>query len=166
MGRKTRDVTIPDLGPDDTSRDKGKLFLITEMPADASEKWAMRMFFALSSSGIDIAANVRASGMLGIGSLTISIFKNVPPAEAELLMDEMFACVQRIEVHPSSGARVTRPLVQDDTEEVATRTLLREAVLSLHVGFSVADALWNFLTEIRSALALPNSQNTSTSQGS
>ena len=50
MARKTKRVTITAEG-----RDKGKTFLITELPADQAERWAIRALLALIQSGAVIS---------------------------------------------------------------------------------------------------------------
>ena len=47
--RKTKTYTV-----DSDDRDKGKVFLITEMPATKAEDWAIRVMLALGSANVDI----------------------------------------------------------------------------------------------------------------
>lgn len=49
MARKTKLVTIAAEG-----RDKGKCFLIREMPAMQSEKWAIRAILALGRADAEV----------------------------------------------------------------------------------------------------------------
>lgn len=125
MGRKTIEILIEDEG-----RDKGKRFIIREMPASQAEKWAARAFLALTKSGIEVPDDVISRGMVGIVTLWIQAFSGVPWETAEPLLDEMFRCVQ------IRMPQVIRDLVEDDIEEVATRVRLRKEVLKLHVDFS------------------------------
>lgn len=135
MARKTVTVDISD--PD--SRDDGKRFLITEMPATQGEKWAARALNALLASGIEIPDNVASSGMRGLamaGMNGLSGFTGVPWELLEPLLDEMIKCVTTMP--DPNKPLVIRSLVESDIEEIKTRLLLRNAWLELHVGFSFA----------------------------
>ena len=129
MARKTATVTIEAEG-----RDLGKVFLLREMPASQAEKWAARAFLAMARSGIDIPDDLAGAGLAGIAAVGLKAIGGLGFAEAEPLMDEMFACIQIIPdpVRPA----VVRALVESDTEEISTRLRLRKEVFGLHVDFS------------------------------
>lgn len=127
MARKTKQVTITTEG-----RDKGRTYLITEMPATQAEKWAMRAMSALLKSGVYVPDSVLDRGLAGIAAVGIKGLMGMQFQDAEPLMDEMFACIQIVE------PAITRKLTENDIEEVATRLLLRSEVIELHVGFSIA----------------------------
>jgi hypothetical protein len=129
--RKTATVTITAEG-----RDKGKMFAITEMSADASERWALRAFFALMNTGIEIPADIAESGMAGIATMGLAALGKLPYYAAEPLLDDMWACVQAVP-NPASPGTV-RALVDEDIEEVATRLQLRKEVFALHTDFFTA----------------------------
>jgi hypothetical protein len=133
VARKVVDVTITDEG-----RDKGKTFVLTEMPASQAEKWAMRLLLALTraakdGAGIEIPDNLIEQGMAGVAQLGVKALAGVSFAEAEFLMDEMFRCVQ------IRQPAIVRALVEDDIEEVRTRFKLRVELIALHTGFSLPD---------------------------
>jgi hypothetical protein len=128
MARKTQIVTI-----DQDGRDKGKAFLITEMPAAQAEEWGARALFALMRSGVEVPENVRDLGLAGIAALGLKALGGLEWDLAKPLFDEMFTCIQIIP-DPAKPA-VVRGLVPDDIEEVKTRLLLRKAVLMLHIEF-------------------------------
>lgn len=133
MARKIEQITIKDEG-----RDKGKVFVIREMPASQAEKWAMRAFLALAKSGVDVPEEVAESGLAGIAVLGLRALSGLTFADAEPLMDEMFSCIQ---IMPDpTRPEVVRLLLEDDIEEVKTRLHLRKAVLSLHTDFFTAAA--------------------------
>lgn len=132
--RKTTVVPITDEG-----RDKGKRFLITEMSAMSAEKWATRGFLALAHAGVEVPANLSGMGLAGFAALGLQALNNLRFEDAEPLLDEMMACVQI--VRDPKVPDVAMPLMPDDIEEVATIARLRAEVFSLHVGFSLADAL-------------------------
>jgi hypothetical protein len=128
MARKELDITITAEG-----RDKGKAFHITEMPASKAEKWAIRTMLALGKSGVDIPDDLQAQGMAGIASIGIRAMTHLNFEDAEPLLAEMFACVKC--VPEPTRPEVTRELIEDDIEEVATRLLLRKEILALHIDF-------------------------------
>ena len=133
MARKVQQVTI-----DAEGRDKGKVFIIREMPATQAEKWAMRAFLALAKSGVDVPEDVASSGLAGIAALGLRALSGLTFTDAEPLMDEMFSCIQ---IMPDpTRPDVVRILLEDDIEEIATRLKLRKEVLALHTGFFSAAA--------------------------
>lgn len=133
--RKTKDVVVALEG-----RDKGKVFRITEMPASQAEKWATRAFLALAHSGVEVPEYVSGAGMAGIAVLGLKALGGVSFEEAEPLMDEMMACVTI--VRDPKQPMMAFGLMEQDTEEVSTRVLLRGEVFELHTGFSFAAEKW------------------------
>jgi hypothetical protein len=139
MARRTAEITITDEG-----RDKGKVFLITEMPARTAEKWANRVLIALGKGAgpaiaREIDENAGWAGLVAVGMSTLGALQW--EGVAEPLLDEMLACV---DIYPTPGNKsVKRPLFtgSDDVEEVRTFITLRKAVLELHMGFPLADLL-------------------------
>ena len=125
MGRKSITLTISEEG-----RDKGKVFQITEMPASKAEKWAFRALLALAKSGVDIPDDVMYSGVAALLGIGVKALLRVNFVDAEPLIDELFDCVKFV---PSQD--ITRILVEDDTEEIATRIKLRKEVIVLHMSF-------------------------------
>jgi hypothetical protein len=125
--RKVVTVTISDEG-----RDKGKTFVLTEMAASKAERWATRAILALTKSGADFPENATMADLAQVGMRALG---NVDFHEAEVLMDEMMACVQ---IQPDRNASIVRPLIEDDIEEVSTRFKLKMEVFALHTGFSLA----------------------------
>ena len=135
MARKSKTLTIAAAG-----RDQGKVFVITEMSALAAEKWSARAFLALARSGMDIPANIEEMGMAGIALVGARAFAGSEYEDLEPLLDQMLGCVQ---VKPDPGnPALTRPLIEDDVEEIATLLELRREVMGLHVDFSVVAAWW------------------------
>lgn len=133
MARKTLQYTVADEG-----RDIGKVFLLREMPASEAERWALRAFLAMSKHGVEIPEGLAEAGFGGLASYGLSLVGKLPFDEADALMEDMFRCVSIIP-NPSNPS-ITRSLVEDDIEEVATRVKLRVAVFKLHADFSKAAA--------------------------
>lgn len=148
--RHTIDVQI-----DEEGRDKGKLFRITEMPAWRGEEWGMKVLLALTKAGADIPdpklgiAGVKIAGLQAMAGLNF--------AELKPLLDEMFECIVRVP-DPKVLTR-TRPLQDDDTEEVTTRLRLRAEVFNLHTDFLKA----GLFSKQTSETSRPASSDTQTS---
>lgn len=166
MARKHKTITITAEG-----RDKGKSFLIVEMSAYSAERWATRALLALSRAGAEVPEDAMQAGALGLVLVGLDALRKLPFDEAEPLLDEMMSCVHFVpdptKVDPVSGRPFTRALMPSDEwdsgdiEEVATLLQLREEALSLHLGFSLADALKDMATILRSSR--PNSSTSPTS---
>src|ERR1039458_767382 len=154
MARKTAEVLITDEG-----RDKGKVFVLTEMPAAQTEKWAMRALLALTKAGVEIPENIQGAGIAGIAVLGLKALGGMDFYDAEPLLDEMLQCVT-IRPDPKNIA-FTRALLDDDIEEIKTRLQLRAEVCTLHVGFSLTGSQ----STSTSAMPVPDLKNTKTSQG-
>jgi len=149
--RRTQVVKITDTRTEGSmlpeSRDLGKQYMITEMSAMASEKWAMRAINMLISSGMDIPAGVAGAGMAGLASIAgaiLSSFQGFAWEKLEPLLDEMMTCVKvSTPIRPQEGQAVTYRAVSDDLgdiEEISTLLILRKAAIELHLGFTFADA--------------------------
>lgn len=156
MPRKTTEVKIDD----PNSRDHGRLYFLTEMPASKAEKWAARAFLALSKGNPAIPEDIQKGGMAGLAVVGFQMLAGLEFAEAEVLLDEMMTCVQF--VPDPARPETVRRLMEDDVDEVSTRVRLRSEVFTLHTGFSLA-AVPSMLI---SAMAQAASSDTPTSPGS
>ena len=128
MSRKTVNVTIQQEG-----RDKGKSFIITEMPADQAERWGMRALTAILAKNPSIPNIDPSAGMAGLVSIGMTALGGLDFEQAEPLLAEMMDCV-KIDM----GNGIVRALIHGDgadIEEISTRLLLRKEVLKLHVDF-------------------------------
>lgn len=155
MARKTKLITIPRA---ENNRDSGKTFLITEMSAAQSEKWALRALGAIANSGMEIPEDVVR---LGMGALVAVGFKGLLTMQfddAEPLLDEMMDCI--VIVPDVKNPNVVRPVDDEDIEDVTTRLTLRSEVFELHTGFSPAA----FLSKLGTAATqTPDISDSSTS---
>lgn len=131
MARKIANVTITDEG-----RDKGKLFVITEMSAAQGEEWAVRAMLALMQSNVVVPDGFLELGMAGLAEMGLKCLSGIKWELAKPLMQELMDCIQIIP--DQKRTHVVRPLIEDDIEEIATRVKLRWEVLKLHVDFSRA----------------------------
>lgn len=139
-------------------RDKGKHYLITEMPSARSEKWAYKAFLLIRNSEERIPQNVTNLGMVGVAILGFNIWLRgkIDFKELEPLLDEMMECVKIVRdtraVDKVTGGPVATDLVSDDDiAEPATRAWLRSEVLRVHTGFSLSEALSMLWSEIRAS---------------
>jgi len=132
MARKTRIIQIADDG-----RDKGKSFLLTEMPASQAAKWATRAFLALGRASVQVPDEIASAGFAGAVFFGLQMLGNMRYADAEPLIAELMACVQ---AQPDSAhPEIIRRLIEEDIEEPATHFRLQKEVWELHAGFSLAD---------------------------
>jgi hypothetical protein len=136
MARKEATIVIEAEG-----RDKGKIFRLREMPAAKAEAWATRLLLCLANHGADVPQNYLDTSMAGLAVLGVHALTHVPWEAAKPLLDEIMTCVR---IQPGANPTVVRDLIDlggdgDDIEEVKTRLQLRDEVLRLHLGFSVAD---------------------------
>lgn len=128
MARKQMAVIIGAEG-----RDQGKVFILTELSAYDAEDWAGRALFALMNAGVEIPDNIAEAGLAGVAAMGIKAIAKLPFDSAKPLLDKMMDCV-RIQPSPE----VTRELISNDIEEVATLLTLRKKVLGLHLDFFTA----------------------------
>lgn len=143
--RKTERYQVPGTRTDKTGeRDNGKSFVVTELPADQAERWALRVLLAMGKGGAELPPGVTAESLkdeAGVAVLAAVGFKallSIPWADAEPLLSEMLACVQYV-----TPAGTTTPLLSGDQcqiEEAKTFTWLRLKVFELHTGFSLPGA--------------------------
>lgn len=144
--------------PATEGRDAGKVFVITEMPAMQAEKWAMRALLLVAQSGVDVG---QISGMAGVAYAGLGAINRIRFEDAEPLLDEMMKCVS---IRPApqdrdpAKASITRPLFDGDIEEVKTIIRLRERIIDLHLGFSLADYLLKLQQESALTSNLPNTE--------
>ena len=138
MARKTTRLTIESEG-----RDKGKTFIITELPALDIERWTVRLVLALGKNGVNLPGVQADSGFAGIAGVLWALVAQVSPDEAESLMATMLAGLKIDE------GRITRDLVADDIEEPETLLQLRMAWVDLHSVFFAKGGrlIWGRLTD-------------------
>ena len=150
---KTREVTIDAPA---TSRDLGKRFLIKEMPAVQAEAWAIRAMGAMARGGVEIPDNIMQGGLVAFTAFGLKALMGAPYVESAPLLAEMMDCVQIIE------PAITRKLLDTDIEEVATILRLRDEVIELHTGFSIAAVLLGMAADLATPEAMSEQSNTPT----
>lgn len=133
MARSTLIYTV-----NDENRDRGKTFVLTELPASQAEAWAMRALLALMAGGVNMPDGFEKLGMAAMAELGIKALSGLQWQIAKPLLDEMWECV-RIMPDPKN-AKIIRNLIEEDIEEISTRVKLRAEVWKLHAGFLKAVA--------------------------
>lgn len=135
MARKQHAIVIEADG-----RDKGKTFVLNEMPATQAEKWAARALLAMAKSGVEVPDDIASSGLAGVAAMGIKALGGMSFEDAEPLLDEMFAMVSFIPdpARPTikRGYGGIGPMIEDDIEEISTRLRLRKELFFLHTNFS------------------------------
>jgi hypothetical protein len=139
MARRTKFVTIE--GDPEKNRDVGKTYIITEVSAMQAEEWAVRAFMALGTSGIRIPDELMNAGLVGVALIGYQVFMGAQPEAVLPLWREMLpSCVQLRGVESAQGTQVALPWSPTIVEEVSTMMVLRQAILELHTGFTLAEA--------------------------
>ena len=126
MALKSKQITI------ENGRDKGRVFLITEMSAAHADNWAMRALIALANGGVDLGGLSPQQGMMGMAGVALDALGRLKADDAIPLLNELLDCVQII---PEGGQ--PRPLNMDfnDVEDFTTLWRLRKEVFALHTDF-------------------------------
>lgn len=154
MARRSISVTID---ATDNNRDGGKTFVITEVSAVQAEEWGLRAMMALGTSGLVVPKELASAGLIGAAIIGYQAFMGAKWEAVSPLWQEMLP--QCVQYEPSPGVRMPWNAIL--VEEVSTLLKLRQNILELHTGFTLAE-LAQRLAASSSALRL-SSQNTSTS---
>lgn len=134
MARKIETLVISDEG-----RDKGKTFILNEMPAYQGIKWADRCLLAMAAGGAQIPEGAMGSGIMGLVASGVSSLDRLAYKEIEPLLDELMACCK----YQHSPSIPLQAIFQNDAcqiEEIKTYWTIRIALFRLHTGFSSAGA--------------------------
>lgn len=130
--RRVKTVSIAAEG-----RDKGKTFVITEMPSDQGERWAIQALMALANAGVELPDGAAEAGMAGFAAAGLKALGRLPFAALDPLLQDMWGCVQ-YQHGPGLPLQSIMAGPNCQIAEIATRITLRIEVLELHTGFSLA----------------------------
>lgn len=108
-------------------RDQGKTFLITEMPASDGERWVTRAWLAIAQAGVTVPPGLEEAGWAGLAYYSLQALRFATIDQVSPLLNDLMACVKIVE-----GPTVTRPLMEQDIEEIATRMFLKREAFDLH----------------------------------
>lgn len=138
MARRTIKVTIPGVRSENAGeRDNGKIFTITEMPADQAERWCLKARILISEAmGIATAEPANAGEAAALAKIGID-FGNLRiwRALADPSLDEVWAYIE----YQHAPRQPPTPIVDGENspiEEIDTRLKLRAEALALNLGFS------------------------------
>jgi hypothetical protein len=143
MPRREKTITITQEG-----RDKGKSFLMREMPADQGERWANRVILALANAGAKLPEGILDAGMSGLSAIKgpllavmgIRALQGLNYVEIDPLLAEMMAQIQ----FKPPGPFEAQTLIDGENsqiEEITTRWKLRLEYVEFLMGFSLAGIL-------------------------
>lgn len=126
---KQKTVTITAEG-----RDKGRQYVLTEMPALKAERWARHVIMAMSRQDLEIRQEIAALGMYGLIIGGFQALAGGDMAAVDTLMAEMLPQISIVE------DKVIRPIGADgDVWEIWTLKQLRQELIELHMGFTFAE---------------------------
>jgi hypothetical protein len=123
--RNSKTITI------ESGRDKGKTFVITEMPVVQADDWAMRAIITVANGGIDVGDLRSEMGMLGIGNILLKALSNIRAEEAIPLLNELLECAQIV----PSGGNAREIELNTDIRDVKTLFRLRAEAIAVHLDF-------------------------------
>ena len=129
MARRTKVVTIDA----EKGRDHGKTFLVTEMPADAAEWWAIRALQGILGANPDFDIDIFSAPLAKIAGFAFVGLARIPAEQLKPLMDEMKGCVSVL----LPDGKTTHALLPNDVEDFMTWVELRKEVFEVLTGFSV-----------------------------
>ena len=136
MTRKVETLKITD-----ENRDKGKTFILTEMPADAGERWANRAALALMNTGAAIPEEALGAGWAALAAVGVQALGMLRHESVQPMLDELWpACVRIVPPRPDLPLQEIQPGINCQIEEVGTRYKIYYALWKLHTGFSLPEA--------------------------
>lgn len=123
--------------PEDSGRDKGKEFIITELSAWDADELAQDIFRAMGESGFNaIPPEVIAMGCAGLATVGLSVLSSAHPDVARKLRDRLIETVEIVIYN--DGQRIIRKVDgPNDFEEVSTIRKLMDKVFEVNFGFLV-----------------------------
>ena len=132
-GLKQKTVTI------EKGRDKGKTFLITEMPAIQADEWAHRLVEQAAKSGIDLkntdVLNLDTGSMAGMIEIGSAVFVTLGRIDyqtsRELKFDILNRCVQIV----PTGGEPRMCMWDQEIKDMQNFTILAAHAIGIHVDF-------------------------------
>lgn len=123
--RKTVEIT-------GVGRDENKVYRITEFSAFKAEKMAMKVLWAIASSGVEVSGDITNAPLAKLLEIGIQALAKVPYPMIEPILIEMMEGVSFITPDNSN-----RKLLPDDIEEFRTILKIRKEVVALHIDFFI-----------------------------
>jgi hypothetical protein len=132
MPRKIERLVITSEG-----RDKGKTFVLTEMPADQGERLANRIVFALLNTGAAIPEEALGAGWAALAALGLEAIGMLKAEVVQGILADAWASCVLYEHSPKNPLQFIVEGVNSQIEEVKTRYEIHLALWKLHTGFSL-----------------------------
>ena len=148
MSRKTKTFVVKDEG-----RDKGKHFLITEQSAAHIEDWTMRALLALGASNVDIPEGALNHGAAALVQMGLMKLVAVETERLRPLLKELMECAELVPNPQKTEVRLSYPLYEDQIEEARTLFAIKWEALKLHMDFSLAAKLSEFVEKVKANAA-------------
>lgn len=150
-------------------RDKGGVFVLTELPAYQATEWFLRAMQLLARSGTDVPPHIMAMGAagfvtMGIGAVLTGLGK-APWSEVKPLLDELLLAVVSYQPPGAVQPQTAWPVIRTQIEEPATYIQIYEEVVSLHLNFSLRERLSTY-RQLAVKMISALSQNIETSTAS
>lgn len=138
-------------------RDNGGVFQLREMAAEPASDWFMRAMQFMVQSGVEVPPNIFAAGpqgfaALGIGTALSGLGK-APWYDVKPLLNELLTCVVSYTPPGGTVALQSWPLIRTQVLEPLTIYQLYEEVVSLSLGFSLAERLSAYRTLVGTMIA-------------
>src|SRR5271168_5123561 len=117
MGRRVQAIKIETEG-----RDKGKEFILTEMPCEQGERWALRALLALTNTGAAVPEEALSAGMAGLAAVGVQALGMLQAERVQPLLDELWpTCVRIVPPNEKLMPQEIIPGMNSQIEEVKTR---------------------------------------------
>lgn len=120
-------------------RDKGKVFILTEMSSDVGERWANRAGLALLNTGAAIPEEALGAGWAALAAVGVQALGMLKHEDVQPMLDELWDCVRIVPPRPDLPLQEVVRGVNCQVEEVATRYAIYYALWKLHTGFSLPE---------------------------
>lgn len=132
MPRKVERLVVTSEG-----RDKGKTFVLTEMPADQGERLANRIVFALLNTGAAVPEEALGAGWAALAALGLQAIGLLKSETVQTILDDAWSACVMYEHKPNIPLQLITGGVNSQIEEVKTRYEIHLALWKLHTGFSL-----------------------------
>jgi hypothetical protein len=144
-------------------RDKGKHFLLTEMPVTDAENWSIDLLLCAAEKA-NVPPEAFQYGMAAVAQLGLmnAIF-GMNPERIKPLLARLMQCVRYVPNPQKPHVTIGWPEMISQIEEVKTSLALKWEVIKLHMDFSQTAALSKFFTQAVDELAVKFNRSTPTS---
>lgn len=149
LPRRTRTISIPADAKE--NRDAGKVFIVTEVDAVTAEEWGLRAIMAIGTGGIVVPPELANAGLFGVVLVGYQALMGAREDAVLPLWREMLPACVKLRHAQTKDHATEEPFHRFMVEEVSTLLALRQAVMEIHTGFTLAELTSRFAT-VSSAL--------------